>query len=119
METSGHFSAILLTDLSKEFDYLLHDLTTAKLDSYGFKNDALCLIFNYLNNRKQRVKINSSFTIFQNIISGAPRSSLLGPLLFNIFLQLFLFFALLKFQTMLMKAHHMQRDIASNLKHTV
>ena len=65
----GHFSA-LLTDLSKAFDCLPHDLLIAKLDAYGFKNDALYLIFNYLNNRKQRVKINSSFSSFQNIISG-------------------------------------------------
>ena len=65
----GHFSA-LLTDLSKAFDCLPHDLLIAKLDAYGFKNDALYLIFNYLNNRNQRVKINSSFSSFQNIISG-------------------------------------------------
>ena len=63
----------------------------AKLDDYGFKNDALYLI-NYLNNTKQRVKINSSFSFFQNIISGVPSGSLLGPLLFNIFLtDIFLF----------------------------
>ena len=51
-----------------------------------FKSDALCLIFNSLNNRKQRVKINSSFRSFQNIISRVPQDYLLGPLLFNIFL---------------------------------
>ena len=81
----GHFSA-LLTDLSKAFDCLPHDLLIAKPDAYGFKNDALYLIFNCLNNRKLRVKINSSFSSFQNIISGVPQVSLLGPLLFNIFL---------------------------------
>ena len=77
MDKGGHFSA-LLPDLSKAFDCQPHDLLIAKLDAYGFKNDALYLIFNYLNNRKQRIKINSYFSSFQG--------SLLGPLLFNIFL---------------------------------
>ena len=84
MDKGGHFS-MLLTDLSKAFGCLPYDLIIAKLDAYGFKYDALCLIFSYLNNRKQRVKINSSFNSFQNIINGVPHCSLLGPLLFNIF----------------------------------
>ena len=71
MDKGRHF-IVLRTDLSKSFDCLLHDLIVAKLDAYGFKNDALCLIFTYLNNRKQRAKINSSFSSFQNIISGVP-----------------------------------------------
>ena len=44
MDKFWYFSA-LLTDLSKAFDCLLHDLLKAKLDAYGFKNDALYLIF--------------------------------------------------------------------------
>ena len=72
MDKGRHFIVLRRTDLSKSFDCLLHDLIVAKLDAYGFKNDALCLIFTYLNNRKQRAKINSSFSSFQNIISGVP-----------------------------------------------
>ena len=50
------------------------------------------LIFNYLTERKQRVKINSSFSSYLGIFQGAPQGSILGPLLFNLFLcDLFLF----------------------------
>ena len=91
MDKGEHFSAEL-TDLSKAFDSLPHDLLIAKLHACGFKNDALYLSFSYLNNRKQRVKTNSSFSSFQNIISGVPQGFLLGPLLFIIFLTgIFLF----------------------------
>ena len=84
MDKGRHFTA-LLTNLSKAFYCLPDDLIIAKLDTYGFKNDALCLIFNHFNNRKQRVNINSSFSSFQNIIGGVPQGFLLGPLSFNIF----------------------------------
>ena len=52
----------LLTDLSKTFDCLSHDLLIAKLNAYGFSIAALRLVQNYLSNRKQRTKINSDFS---------------------------------------------------------
>ena len=52
MDKCRHFSA-LQTDLSKALDCLLDDLIIAKADAYGFKNDALCLIFNCLNNKNK------------------------------------------------------------------
>ena len=51
LDKSGHFSA-LLTNLSKIFDCLPHDLIVANLFANGFKNDGFCLVFNFLNNRK-------------------------------------------------------------------
>ena len=58
----------------------------SKLNAYGFSLTALKLIHNYLSNRKQRTKINSRYSSLLKIIYGVPQGSILGPLLFNIFL---------------------------------
>ena len=76
----------LLTDLSKAFSCLDHELLIAKLNAYGFSLTALKLVHNYLSNRKQRTKINSTYSSLLEIIFGVPQGSILGPLLFNIFL---------------------------------
>ena len=82
----------LLTDLSKVFDCMRYDLLIAKLHSLNSDMDALNLIFDYLTKRKQRVKINSSFSLHLDIFQDVPQGSILGPLLFNLFLcDLFLF----------------------------
>ena len=76
----------LLTDLSKAFDCLPHDLFIAKLDAYGFNYESLKLIYSYLTNRYQRVRINSQFSPWAEIEFGAPQGSILGPLFFNIYI---------------------------------
>ena len=76
----------LLTDLSKAFDCLDHELLIAKLNAYGFSLTTLKLVHNYLSNRKQRTKIYSTYSVLLEIICGVPQRSILGPLLFNIFL---------------------------------
>ena len=53
------------------------------MEAYGFQIDALKLIYNYLSNRKQRVKINETFSSWKDIEFGVPQGSILGPLLFN------------------------------------
>ena len=75
----GNKYGVLLTDLSKAFDCLLHDLLIAKLDAYGFDYLSLKLIYSYLTDRKQRVRINSSYSEYTNIEYGVPQGSVLGP----------------------------------------
>ena len=82
----GKAFGALLTDLSKAFDCLNHDLLIAKLNAYGFSLPALRLIHNYLLNRKKRTRINNLHSTWMEIVFGVPQGSILGPFLFNIFL---------------------------------
>ena len=83
---NGKVFGIWLTDLSKAFDCLSHELLLAKLHAYGFSISALRLIYSYLANRKQKTEINSSYSSWEEILFGVPQGSILGPLLFNFFL---------------------------------
>ena len=76
----------LLTDLSKAFDCIHHDLLVAKLEAYGFGHSSLILIYNYLSGRKQRTKVNNVCSEWNELETGTPQGSILCPLIFNIYI---------------------------------
>ena len=78
--------AAMLVDLSKAFDFLPHRLLLAKLSAYGLSHDSCHLLISYLSERKQRVKIGNARSSWSEIIKGVPQGSILGPLLFNVFI---------------------------------
>ena len=81
-----HYAAVLLTDLSKAFDCINHDLLIAQLDAYGFSHTSLAFLYSYFSDRKQRTKINNTLSSWSNITTGVPQDSILGPLLYNVYI---------------------------------
>ena len=79
----------LLTDLLKAFDCLNHELLVAKLNAYGFTLPALKLVHDYLSDRKQRTRVNNSYSTWLEILFGVPQGSILVPMLYNILADLF------------------------------
>ena len=96
----------LLTNLSKAFDCLPRWHLIAKLEEYGFSkisNIGLGLVFNYLPNHKQMVKINESFSSWSEILFGVPQDPILGLLLFNfLYVTYFISLRIIKLQSMQM-----------------
>ena len=83
----GGFVCVMFMDLSKAFDTMDHDLLIVKLGAYDFQENALVFMKSYFTNRKQRVHVNSNFSMWEEIISGVLQGSILGPLLFKYLLK--------------------------------
>ena len=75
------FCASIRTDLSKAFDCIPYDLLIAKLNAYGFDQEALKRIYSYVFYRPQNVKVGFSFSKELDILCGVPQRSIFGPLL--------------------------------------
>ena len=91
---NNDFIGAVLMDLSKAFDCIPHDLVIAKLAAYGFIKKMICYIYSYLKSRKQCVSVNNINSTLEEIISGVPQDSIVGPILFNIFFNDFFYFIL-------------------------
>ena len=79
-------------DLFKAFDCLPHGFLIGKLHAYGYSMSACELIWNYLSNRQQCVKILDNRSTWRTLSKGVPQGSIFGPLLFNVIMNdMFLF----------------------------
>jgi len=83
---TNKFSLATFLDISKAFDTIQFCIMKSKLEHLGFRGIVLNLIMNYLTDRQQYVYVNNSNSFYSNVIYGVPQGSILGPLLFLLYI---------------------------------
>ena len=76
----------LFVDFAKAFDVINHDLLLRKLTLYGLSANTLSLVCSFLNSRLQKVSLKDNQSDFKTVLYGVPQGSVLGPLLFSIYI---------------------------------
>ena len=80
-----------MTDLSKAFDCIDHNLLIAKLDAYGFEKQPIDFFHSYLTNSKQRTKFDSAYSSWEILLSAVSPGSILGSATFNIYIYIYIY----------------------------